>query len=131
VETREALADLSGYLHEAAGVAERIAGGDLTVDPRPPTDRDVLGNAFAKMAENLRSLVGSVADSAGTVSAASQRPPRPARSAATASRPPSRPPARSAAQQISAETTQIESAIGEVATAEQLPGLVARFTLTV
>jgi methyl-accepting chemotaxis protein len=65
VETRADVAALSEYLRESAAVAERVAGGDLTVEVRPRSERDVLGNALAAMAENLRSLVGSVADSAG------------------------------------------------------------------
>jgi methyl-accepting chemotaxis protein len=73
VETRADVAALSDYLRESADVAERIARGDLTVAVQPRSERDVLGTALAKMAENLRSLVGSVAESAGTLTHASQQ----------------------------------------------------------
>jgi methyl-accepting chemotaxis protein len=72
VETRDALEDLSSYLRDAAHVAERIADGDLTVEPSPRSERDVLGNAFAQMVTNLRRLVGDVTLSAGTLTVASR-----------------------------------------------------------
>jgi methyl-accepting chemotaxis protein len=72
-ETREAMEDLSSYLGGAAHVAGRIADGDLTVDVQPRSERDVLGNALGRMARNLRSLVGSVTDSADALSSASEQ----------------------------------------------------------
>ena len=54
-------------------MAARIADGDLTVSVQPRSERDVLGGALARMAINLRSLVGSVTDSAGQLSSASQQ----------------------------------------------------------
>jgi methyl-accepting chemotaxis protein len=59
------------YLQGMAGVAEKMAAGDLAQDVTPKSERDVLGNAFAHMIENLRGLVGQVAENAGQVSAAS------------------------------------------------------------
>jgi methyl-accepting chemotaxis protein len=73
VETRAAMDDLVAYLHDASHVAGRIAEGDLTVEAQPRSERDVLGQALAKMTASLRSLVGGVADSAGTLSSASQQ----------------------------------------------------------
>jgi methyl-accepting chemotaxis protein len=71
-ETREALEELSAYLRESADVAERIAAGDLTVEPHPRSEQDVLGNALVAMVGNLRELVGDVAASAGTLTEASR-----------------------------------------------------------
>jgi methyl-accepting chemotaxis protein len=71
-ETRPALDDLADYLRNAAGVAERIAEGDLTVDVTPRSEHDVLGTALAHMSGNLRSLVGGVSQAATTLGAASQ-----------------------------------------------------------
>jgi methyl-accepting chemotaxis protein len=53
------------YLKEKADAAERVAAGDLTVDVQPRSDSDALGHAFRK-------LVGQVATTASSVSAASQ-----------------------------------------------------------
>jgi methyl-accepting chemotaxis protein len=59
------------YLREQATVAERIAEGDLTVDPTPRSERDLLGHALVTLEGNLRSLVGLVSSSAQGVAGAS------------------------------------------------------------
>ena len=61
------------YLREMASVSESIAGGDLTVEVRPRSSRDTLGNAFARMIEGLRELVSSVRDSAAQVASGSSQ----------------------------------------------------------
>jgi methyl-accepting chemotaxis protein len=68
-----AFASMIEYLRGMAGVADRIADGDLTVDVQPKSGRDALGNAFAQMVGNLRGLVGDVSASAQTLSASSQQ----------------------------------------------------------
>src|SRR3977135_1857400 len=50
------------YLKEMAGVSESIAGGDLTVEVKPRSTHDTLGNAFSRMVEGLAGLVRSVRD---------------------------------------------------------------------
>jgi len=52
---------------EMAGVAERIAAGDLAVVVKPRSERDVLGNALANMVERLSALVGEMQRSGGQV----------------------------------------------------------------
>lgn len=49
--------------------SKQLAGGDLSVsvDRAGPTEIAVLGNAFAEMAQELRSLVGRVREHAGVV----------------------------------------------------------------
>jgi methyl-accepting chemotaxis protein len=69
----QAFARMVAYLRDAAGAAGRIARGDLTNTPEPRSERDVLGTAFAAMAEQLRSLVVRLSDSATQLGAASQR----------------------------------------------------------
>ena len=59
------------YLKEMAGVSEAIAGGDLTVEVKPRSSHDTLGNAFAKMVEGLAGLVRSVRDASSQVASAS------------------------------------------------------------
>ncbi len=60
------------YFKEMAGVANQLAKGDLTVTITPLSERDELGNAFAKMADNLRTLVSQVTDGVGQLSQSAQ-----------------------------------------------------------
>ncbi len=59
------------YLKEMASVSEAIAGGNLTVEVKPRSQSDTLGNAFAKMVEGLRGLVRNVRDASSQVASAS------------------------------------------------------------
>jgi methyl-accepting chemotaxis protein len=61
------------YLKEMAAVSEAIAGGDLTVEVKPRSSHDTLGNAFAKMVEGLAGLVRSVRDASSQVASASNQ----------------------------------------------------------
>ena len=61
------------YLRETATAADRIAAKNLTVDVHPKSDRDALGNAFAKMTSSLRSTVGELARAATTMSSSAQQ----------------------------------------------------------
>ena len=59
------------YLREMASVSEAIAGGNLSVEVKPRSTSDTLGNAFAKMTDGLRGLVRNVRDAASQVASAS------------------------------------------------------------
>ena len=61
------------YLKEMAGVSDAIAGGDLTLEVKPRSSHDTLGNAFAKMVEGLAGLVRSVRDASSQVASASNQ----------------------------------------------------------
>ncbi|HTT20419.1 MAG TPA: methyl-accepting chemotaxis protein [Candidatus Sulfotelmatobacter sp.] len=61
------------YLKEMAGVSEAIARGDLTLEVKPRSSHDTLGNAFAKMVEGLAGLVRSVRDASSQVASASNQ----------------------------------------------------------
>ena len=61
------------YLKEMAGVSEAIAGGDLTLEVKPRSSHDTLGNAFARMVEGLAGLVRSVRDASSQVASASNQ----------------------------------------------------------
>jgi methyl-accepting chemotaxis protein len=61
------------YLREMASVSEAIAGGDLTVKVTPRSRHDMLGNAFTRMVDGLRSLVRSVRDGASQVASGSNQ----------------------------------------------------------
>jgi methyl-accepting chemotaxis protein len=61
------------YLREMAGLSQAIAGGDLSVEINPRSNRDTLGNAFREMTLGLRNLVKSVRDSASQVASGSNQ----------------------------------------------------------
>lgn len=56
-----------------AAVATSIAKGDLTVQATALSDRDVLGNAFVRMLESLRTTVRNVAAASSSVAAGSDQ----------------------------------------------------------
>jgi methyl-accepting chemotaxis protein len=70
-ELARTFAKMVTYLKEMAAVSESIAGGDLTVEVKPRSPHDTLGNAFAKMVEGLARLVRSVRDASSQVASAS------------------------------------------------------------
>ena len=61
------------YLQNMAGVAAKMANGDLTEDVTPVSPRDVLGGAFMRMIDSLRLAVGQVAENASSVGVASEQ----------------------------------------------------------
>ena len=62
-----------GYLREMASVSEAIAGGNLSVEVKPRSKDDTLGNAFVRMVDGLRNLVRNVRDAASQVASASSQ----------------------------------------------------------
>jgi methyl-accepting chemotaxis protein len=60
-------------LRGSATLAEKIAQGDLTVQPKPLSDRDTLGIALLAMVERLRGVVGDAISASDNVSAGSQQ----------------------------------------------------------
>ncbi len=63
---------MTGNLRATAAIADRIADGDLTVEPKPLSDRDTLGLALQRMVEKLRDVIAEAITSANNVSAGSQ-----------------------------------------------------------
>ncbi|MCB0167813.1 MAG: CHASE3 domain-containing protein [Anaerolineae bacterium] len=59
------------YLQEIAIAARGLAQGDLTVEVKPQSERDILGNVFQQMIRDLRQLIGQVTDNAVNVGATS------------------------------------------------------------
>ncbi|HEX2979059.1 MAG TPA: methyl-accepting chemotaxis protein [Anaerolineaceae bacterium] len=66
-----ALGQLTNYFTSGADVSEKIASGDLSVDVKPLSERDLLGNAFRKMVLELRDLVRQISENARQVDQAS------------------------------------------------------------
>jgi methyl-accepting chemotaxis protein len=59
-------------LNATARIANSIAGGDLTIDAKPLSDKDTLGLALERMVEKLRSVVSDTVTAAQNMSAGSQ-----------------------------------------------------------
>ena len=79
------------WLREMAGAAERIAAGDLRGEVKPQSEKDVLGNSFARMLENLRGMTADISEAVNLLG--------------------------SSASEILAATTQVASSTAETATA--------------
>ena len=84
------------YMKEMAGMTERIAAGDLSVQIKPRSDKDVLAKSFAQMVENQRDLIGKMKSAALGVAQASKQLSR-------------------ASEQTAQATQQIASTIQQVA----------------
>jgi methyl-accepting chemotaxis protein len=61
------------YLEGHVAIANRVAGGDLTVKVVPASEQDALGNALSTMVENLADLAGELSANAASLSGASQQ----------------------------------------------------------
>jgi methyl-accepting chemotaxis protein len=59
-------------LRATAAIATQVAEGDLTVEPKPLSDKDVLGHALAQMVERLRGVVSDALAASDNVSSGSQ-----------------------------------------------------------
>ena len=69
----KAIDGLINYLQAMGQAAETIAQNDLTVTVEPKSEKDELGNSFVQMIDSLRNAVGQVAQSAASLSAASEQ----------------------------------------------------------
>ena len=67
-----ALNRMTANLRATAKVADAIAGGDLTVEAKPLSDKDTLGIALERMLEKLRAVVTEASGAAENVSSGSQ-----------------------------------------------------------
>ncbi len=69
----QAFDGLITYLQEMGLAAASIADKDLTVNVRPRSEKDELGNAFAGMVSGLRAMIGQLAESVHTTSSAANQ----------------------------------------------------------
>jgi methyl-accepting chemotaxis protein len=60
-------------LRATAAVADKVADGDLTIEAKPLSDKDVLGIALQRMIERLRGVVSDAVSASENVSAGSQQ----------------------------------------------------------
>ena len=63
---------MTDNLRVTAAMADRIADGDLMVQPKPLSDKDTLGLALERMVERLRSVVADAISASENVSSGSQ-----------------------------------------------------------
>ncbi len=63
---------MTGNLRNTAHIADQIANGNLTVTPKPLSDKDTLGIALESMVERLRGVVADALSAANNVSSGSQ-----------------------------------------------------------
>jgi len=68
----DALNTMTANLRNTADIADKISNGDLTVTPKPLSDKDVLGLSLESMVERLRGVVADAIAAAENVSAGSQ-----------------------------------------------------------
>jgi methyl-accepting chemotaxis protein len=61
---------VAAYMQSMGAAATVIANGDLSINVAPKSERDELGNAFAKMITSLQNAIGQVAEDARQVNAA-------------------------------------------------------------
>jgi methyl-accepting chemotaxis protein len=69
----ETINKMTANLRQVAGIASQIANGDLTVTPKPLSDKDTLGLALESMVERLRGVVSDALAASDNVSAGSQQ----------------------------------------------------------
>lgn len=104
------------YLIEMAGVAGKIAEGNLTVTVTPRSEKDELGIAFKKMVENLRDMITQVAENAKELTSASNELATVAEQAGHATN-----QIATTIQQVASGITQQTDAVNKTATsAEQM-----------
>ncbi|MBP2443848.1 methyl-accepting chemotaxis protein [Rhizobium leguminosarum] len=63
---------MTDNLRNTAEIANQISNGDLTVSPKPLSEKDMLGIALEQMVQRLRGVVADAAAAAENVSAGSQ-----------------------------------------------------------
>lgn len=64
---------MTANLRVSAGLADKIANGDLTMQHTPLSQKDMLGHALVRMIERLRGVVGDANAAANNVSTGSQQ----------------------------------------------------------
>ncbi|HEX5791911.1 MAG TPA: methyl-accepting chemotaxis protein, partial [Rheinheimera sp.] len=68
----QAFADMGDYLAELSAKAQSIAAGDLREQIQPRSERDLLGQSFNTMSNNLRQLIGELNEGIEILASTSQ-----------------------------------------------------------
>ena len=80
----EAYSRVVDYMRDVAGLSERMASGDLTMEVKPRSERDALGRALSQLVARQQQLIGRVKSVAANVSEASRQLTRAAEQTAQA-----------------------------------------------
>jgi methyl-accepting chemotaxis protein len=105
------------YLKEMAAVATRVSDGDLSVEVKPKSEGDMLGNAHARLILRQRDLIGKVKAAASNVAEASRQLSRASEQTAQA------------AQQISTTIQDVaRGASGQSSSLQQTAGNMAQLS---
>jgi len=96
------------YLTSMVATAERMAGGDLSVDIRPRSDADSFGIAFSKMVRRLVEVIGQVRSAAGSLSQAASQVSATAQSVSSGNS-----QQAAAVQETSSSLEQMNASIGQ------------------
>jgi methyl-accepting chemotaxis protein len=67
-----AIETMTANLQTTAGIADKIAEGDLMVQPKALSEKDTLGRALERMVEKLRDVVANASNAAENVASGSQ-----------------------------------------------------------
>jgi methyl-accepting chemotaxis protein len=67
-----AVSTMTKNLRTTAAIADKIAEGDLMVEPKPLSEKDTLGRALERMVEKLREVVSNASNAAENVASGSQ-----------------------------------------------------------
>lgn len=67
-----AVSTMTQNLRATAAIADKIAEGDLMVQPKPLSEKDTLGRALERMVEKLREVVTNASNAAENVASGSQ-----------------------------------------------------------
>jgi methyl-accepting chemotaxis protein len=110
------------YMKDMAGIAGRMAEGDLTVEVKPLSEKDAFGNAFSHLIAKQRDLIGRVKSVAGSVSEASKQLTKAAEQTAQATQ-----QIASTIQQVAKGTAEQSNALQQTANSvEQLSGAIGQ-----
>ena len=101
-QTIKACADFVKHVTEVSNAMEEVAEGNLTVELKSLSDRDVMGNSLNKMTDNLNNMFGNILASSNQVSTGSRQVAEGAQSLAQGS------------TQQTASIEQLSSSISEI-----------------
>ncbi|MBN2098285.1 MAG: cache domain-containing protein [Dehalococcoidia bacterium] len=109
-----AYAKVVDYMKEMANVTTKIANGDLSVQIKPRSEKDILSNAFSQMVSRQRELIGGVKTAAASVAEASEHLSRASEQTARVTQ-----QITNAIQQVAKGTTEQSASLQEIVLNEQ------------
>ncbi len=109
-----AYAKVVDYMKDMANITTKIADGDLTIEIKPRSEKDVLSHAFCRMVARQRGLIGGVKSAANGVAEASEHLSRASEQTARVTQ-----QITNAIQQVAKGTTEQSSSLQDIVLNEQ------------